>query len=65
MLASSAKNLLIVNFGLAIAFSTILIPALTGLNPALNPNETLSITPDQATWIGIPIGSFMFIYFER
>ncbi|XP_031635122.1 facilitated trehalose transporter Tret1-like isoform X2 [Contarinia nasturtii] len=39
-------------FGLSIAFSTILIPALFGLNPALNPNETLSITPDEATWLG-------------
>lgn len=53
ILASSAKNLLIVDFGLSIAFATILIPALTGLNNALNPNETLTITPDQVTWLGM------------
>ncbi|XP_055325703.1 facilitated trehalose transporter Tret1-like isoform X2 [Sitodiplosis mosellana] len=64
VLASSAKNMLIVDFGLSIAFSTILIPALSGLNPALNPNETLTITPDEATWLASitvicqPIGGF-------
>lgn len=52
IIASSVKNLIIVDFGLSIAYSTILIPALTGLNSAHNPDETLSITPDQATWLG-------------
>lgn len=65
VLACSAKNLLIVEFGLAISFSTILISALTGLNPKLNPNETLSITPQQSTWIASitmifqPVGGFL------
>lgn len=40
------------DFGLSIAFATILIPALMGLNPALNPNETLSISAEEATWLG-------------
>lgn len=52
VLASSVKNIVIVEYGLSVAFSTILIPALTGLNPTLNPNESLSITPEQATWLG-------------
>lgn len=52
VLASSAKNLLVFNFGLAITFPTILIPALSGLNTSLNPNETLTITPNESTWIG-------------
>lgn len=51
VIACSAKNLLIVEFGLTLSFSTILISALSGLNPTLNPNETLSITPDQSVWI--------------
>lgn len=46
------KNLILVTFGLAIHFSTILIPALSGLNSQLNPNEILSITVEEATWIG-------------
>lgn len=40
------------DFGLSIAYSTILIPALTGLNSDHNPDESISITPDQATWLG-------------
>lgn len=52
ILASSAKNLVILNFGLIISFSTILIPALTGLNSKNNPNETLRITPEESTWLG-------------
>lgn len=65
VLACSAKNLLIVEFGLAISFSTVLISALSGLNPTLNPNEILSITPEQSTWIASitmisqPFGAFL------
>lgn len=48
-----------------ISFSTILIAGLTGLNDQNNPNETLSITPAQSTWIASitmifqPIGGFL------
>lgn len=65
VLACSAKNLLIVEFGLALSFPTILISALKGLNPTLNTDETLNITPEQTTWIASmimifqPIGGFL------
>lgn len=38
--------------GLAISFSTIVIPALTGNDHLHNPDEQLHITPDEASWIG-------------
>lgn len=58
--------MLIVDFGLSIAFATILIPALTGLNTALNPTETLKVTPEQATWLGMSIHlNFKFHWFLR
>lgn len=52
VLASSAKNLLIVNFGLSVSFSTILLSALMGLNRERNPDEYLTITTSQSTWMG-------------
>lgn len=51
-LASSIKNLLILDGGITMAFPTIVIPALTGLNQQINPNEFLHITPVQASWLG-------------
>lgn len=51
-LASSAKNLLIVDLGLTMAFPSIVIPALTGLNQSQNPGEWLHMTPVQASWLG-------------
>lgn len=51
-LASSAKNLLIFDIGLTMAFPSIVIPALTGINSAQNPNEWLHMTPVQASWLG-------------
>lgn len=51
-LAGNAKNLLIWNIGLVLAFPTIVIPALTGLSKQLNPDETLQITGVQASWLG-------------
>lgn len=56
---------MIVEFGLALSFPTILISALTGLNPTLNPNEHLSLSAEQTTWIASmtmifqPIGGFL------
>lgn len=51
-LASSAKNFLIWNLGLILAFPSIVIPSLTGFSTALNPDETLRITAAQASWLG-------------
>lgn len=42
----------LLNNGLAISFPTIIIPALTGLNSQHNPDEHLTITAEQASWIG-------------
>lgn len=42
----------LLNFSLATNLPTIIIPALTGLNPANNPDEHLKITPEQQSWIG-------------
>lgn len=63
ILASTAKNLLLIDIGLAIAFPTIVIPVLRGLQSDRNPGETLHFTAEQASWygslgfIGQPIGS--------
>lgn len=34
------------------AMTTIMIPALTGLNQESNPNEPILITPEDSTWLG-------------
>lgn len=52
ILASTVKNILIFDYGLSFGFVTILIPALTGLNSVINSHEALTVTPDQATWLG-------------
>lgn len=44
ILASSAKNLLLLDLGMAISFPTIVIPALRGLKSHDN-NDILSFTP--------------------
>lgn len=51
-IASFARNLLYISLGLSDAFMTIVIPALTGISTELNPNETLRITAEQASWLG-------------
>lgn len=51
-LASTAKNLLILDIGLSVAFPTIVIAALTGLNNSNNQNEFLSLTSVQSSWLG-------------
>ncbi len=62
-MASSAKNLLLLDLGLAVAFPTIVIPALRGLQNEKNPNEFLEFSAVQASWYGSmgyicqPIGS--------
>ncbi|XP_037050613.1 facilitated trehalose transporter Tret1-like isoform X2 [Bradysia coprophila] len=63
VLASSAKNLLLLDLGLAAAFPTIVIPALRGLQNEKNPDEFLQFSAVQASWYGSmgyicqPIGS--------
>lgn len=46
------KNFLLLDLGLSIAIPTIIIPALTGLNPEANPNEKIHVTAVQASWLG-------------
>lgn len=52
MIASTVKNFLLLDLGLSIAFPTIVIPALTGLNDQVNPNETIHMSAAQASWLG-------------
>lgn len=52
LIACSIKNILIVDGGITMAFPTIVIPALTGLNAQINPDEFMHITPVQASWLG-------------
>lgn len=52
IIATMVKNLLLLDLGLSMAFPTIIIPALMGLNPENNPNERMSLTPMEASWLG-------------
>ena len=60
-----AKNLMIINIGEFAGFAAIVIPSLTGLSSNLNPDETVTITAAQASWlssfahIAHPIGSLL------
>lgn len=51
VLACLAKNLLLINFGTAISFPTIVIPSLKGLKLHDN-NDVLTLTDEQASWFG-------------
>lgn len=51
ILASTAKNLLLLDLGMAVAFPTIVIPALKGLKAHDN-NDFLTLTDAQASWFG-------------
>lgn len=54
LLAVTIKNLILFDIGLNIAFGGIVIPSLTGsYRNEHNLNETLSLTPVQASWLGI------------
>lgn len=53
ILASTAKNFLLLDLGLSVAFTTIVIPALTGQDKVNNPDEFLHLTPVQASWLGM------------
>lgn len=51
-MASIAQNLLSSSMGLSLAFPTILVPAVLGLSNVINPNESLHMTADEASWLG-------------
>lgn len=52
ILASMVKNALLLDLGMATAFSAIAIPALTGLDQNNNAAEFLRINESQASWLG-------------
>lgn len=52
MLASTLKNFLAASLGLFISFPILVIPSLTGVSRELNPDEMLSISAAQASWLG-------------
>lgn len=37
---------------MVIAISSIVVPSVIGVSKNLNPDETLHMTPDEATWLG-------------
>lgn len=51
-LATTVENLLLFDMGLCHSFPFIIIAALTGFPNKHNLNETLKLTPIEATWIG-------------
>lgn len=51
-LAAMARNLVFMNNGFFDGFPSIVIPSLVGLSEQLNPDESIRITPSQASWIG-------------
>uniref|UniRef100_A0A182NQQ7 Major facilitator superfamily (MFS) profile domain-containing protein n=1 Tax=Anopheles dirus TaxID=7168 RepID=A0A182NQQ7_9DIPT len=64
ILASTAKNFLLLDLGMAVAFPTIVIPALRGIKNRA-PDEFLHFTPQEASWFGSiayicqPVGSVL------
>lgn len=52
VLATTVKNSVLIDGGLIAALPTVIIPALTGISNEYNRNETLSITPIEASYIG-------------
>lgn len=40
------------NIGAAVGYSTIINSALRGLNPDMNPDETLQMTVEEISWLG-------------
>lgn len=52
VLATMAKNLLVLDIGMSLSFVTIVLPALRGLNPDKYPNERIQFTDEESTWFG-------------
>lgn len=51
-MASFANFLFMIDLGLALSFSVIVIPALTGDDRVNNPDELLHIDVSQVSWLG-------------
>ncbi|XP_031621657.1 facilitated trehalose transporter Tret1-like [Contarinia nasturtii] len=52
IIVSLVTTLLLFDLGVSIAYPTVLISALTGLNNKTNPNELLRMTAVEASWMG-------------
>lgn len=52
VIATTVKNLLLVELGLIMSFPTIVIAATTGKSNGFNRHEMLSFTSTDASWIG-------------
>lgn len=52
ILATMAKNLLVLDIGMSLSFVTIVLPALRGLYPNKYPNEPIHFTDEESTWFG-------------
>lgn len=52
MIATIVTALLLLDVGVSLVYSTVVVSALSGLNNDKNPNETLRITAIQASWLG-------------
>ncbi|GAB0097350.1 facilitated trehalose transporter Tret1 [Sergentomyia squamirostris] len=65
ILASTAKNFLLLDLGLSVAIPTIIIPALRGSLANADPTEMLTLTEEEASWLGSiaficqPVGSVL------
>lgn len=52
VIAGVSAFFLLFDIGVSTSYPTVLISALTGLNDENNPNESLQMTPSQASWMG-------------
>ncbi|XP_031635118.1 facilitated trehalose transporter Tret1-like [Contarinia nasturtii] len=68
VIATTVKNFLMFDVGLNIGLPTVLVAALTHVSNEHNQNESLSITPALASWLGSvsylfqPIGSMLSVF---
>lgn len=53
IIASTIKNFLIFDLGLALGFPTIVIPSLTGITQNVDSPEKLYFSHEQASWFGM------------
>lgn len=64
VLATIPQYLMSLNFGLVLAFPSIVVPSVLGNSKSLNPDEILHMTLDETTWLG-KIPNREFINFEK
>lgn len=57
-----AQHLISWDMGFALAFPTIVVPSVIGASFDINPDETLHMTPDEASWLG---NLYFYIYFNK